>query len=579
MRDRRDSVELTRGLVARLPRTTLERFVRLASSVGGDNIAFLTLVDQQQQQVLEQVGLPEAVAMVGPAEQSVCQFAMQAAGAFAIEDLRADPRTALLPSVQAGQLRSYLGASYGLSLDEPLGALCVASRSPCQWSDVQRTTVADLAELLSEAVRLLRLHERLRAQERLLDATFHSIEEGVLVTDAAGVPLFFNRAMQKLHATAIPKGPVDEWARQLQLFLPDRETPYPPQDILAARALRGEHVPATEVVIRRPNGEALIRSVTAAPLHDEQGNIEGAVVVSRDVTQERRAADAIATQRRIRNAILEHLPYTVALWFDLDLVLAEVTGTQSTRFVDPEVAIGQSLREVVSTQNRDKLEDMARAALAGKAQRHEVRYPGLALALDTAPTFDDAGNVSGVLLLAHDITTREKERADLELRATTDALTGLLNRDGFMRAAQALLSPPAKVTAAAHTLFSFDLNGFKSINDTLGHAAGDLALQAFARLLRATFRAPDLLARFGGDEFVVLAQGCDEHGARAAEARLHDALASSLAEVTIVGKVVRLRSSFGAAALAASLDSSVETKLTEALAAADAAMYANKTRR
>ena len=89
------------------------------------------------------------------------------------------------------------------------------------------------------------------------------------------------------------------------------------------------------------------------------------------------------------------------------------------------------------------------------------------------------------------------------LIATTDDLTQILNRRGFMAHAQNSLNMIARMGTAASLVF-FDLNDFKKINDTFGHAEGDKALIIFAEKLRDTFRESDVIARLGGDEFVVL---------------------------------------------------------------------------
>lgn len=99
----------------------------------------------------------------------------------------------------------------------------------------------------------------------------------------------------------------------------------------------------------------------------------------------------------------------------------------------------------------------------------------------------------------------EREIKNLAL-ATTDELTSLANRRGFDAIASHTLAVCMRVERSA-TLLLFDLDDFKAVNDSLGHAAGDELLQAFAENLLSTFRDSDVVARLGGDEFCVLLSG------------------------------------------------------------------------
>ena len=111
--------------------------------------------------------------------------------------------------------------------------------------------------------------------------------------------------------------------------------------------------------------------------------------------------------------------------------------------------------------------------------------------------------------------------ATAEHLARHDSLTELPNRRWFLEAVGQALKNPA---LSAGGLLLVDLNGFKEVNDTLGHHHGDLVLQAVGPRLRASFRSEDLVARLGGDEFAVFMPGADGDAAQAAVQRLQDAL-------------------------------------------------------
>ncbi|MBI3616332.1 MAG: GGDEF domain-containing protein [Candidatus Omnitrophica bacterium] len=128
------------------------------------------------------------------------------------------------------------------------------------------------------------------------------------------------------------------------------------------------------------------------------------------------------------------------------------------------------------------------------------------------------------LVVMRDATLQKKRERRLLRRAMADPLTGLPNRTAFLEAClkelrRALRHPRPLTIAIA------DLDGFKKYNDQYGHPAGDERLKSLASLLRMGRRAPDLVARYGGDEFVLLLPETDTAGALAVADRLRGAVA------------------------------------------------------
>jgi diguanylate cyclase (GGDEF)-like protein len=164
----------------------------------------------------------------------------------------------------------------------------------------------------------------------------------------------------------------------------------------------------------------------------------------------------------------------------------------------------------------------------------------------------------------------EQELAALAM-ATVDALTGLTNRLGFETIAPHALAA-ARRTQRPVTMLYLDLDRFKDINDTLGHAEGDRALVEMADLLLACFRDSDVVARLGGDEFCVLLTGASEADARR--------------PLAVLDELVRKRNESGELdfALAYSVgciayDPGCHFSLAELLRGADGRMYAHKRER
>jgi diguanylate cyclase (GGDEF)-like protein len=155
---------------------------------------------------------------------------------------------------------------------------------------------------------------------------------------------------------------------------------------------------------------------------------------------------------------------------------------------------------------------------------HPLRLPngarvGTLCIVDHVPRQLDEQDLQALRDLA---AIAEGELAALQL-AITDELTQVTNRRGFECVAAHSLELCRRQDFAAHLLY-FDLDGFKQINDTLGHAAGDLTLGEFATALSRTFRGSDVIGRLGGDEFAVLVADTDDAGLDKALARLQQML-------------------------------------------------------
>lgn len=162
-----------------------------------------------------------------------------------------------------------------------------------------------------------------------------------------------------------------------------------------------------------------------------------------------------------------------------------------------------------------------------------------------------------------DITERKRLESALQAMARQDALTGLFNRRAFMDALNQSLHRQDRHDLPAALLF-LDLDGFKRLNDTQGHQAGDEALVAVAARLRECVRANDVLARLGGDEFVLLADGI---GA--------EAPARALAEKVLQAVVGAMPSSGLSCSVGIAL-AGADSTATGLLQQADHAMYAAK---
>ena len=171
---------------------------------------------------------------------------------------------------------------------------------------------------------------------------------------------------------------------------------------------------------------------------------------------------------------------------------------------------------------------------------------------------------------AAEVLVRIRLQRQLEVLALYDQLTGLLNRE-LMREGVSSAIGAASAGASPLSLFFIDLDGFKEINDQLGHRVGDAVLQEIAGRLSATVRTGDLVGRFGGDEFVVLCAGVGHADASAIGESLREAVRAPLDGVPATLPVT---ASIGVAVYEPALGR--ETTTDDLLSLADDAMYASK---
>ncbi|QXI39779.1 EAL domain-containing protein [Pseudomonas xantholysinigenes] len=136
-----------------------------------------------------------------------------------------------------------------------------------------------------------------------------------------------------------------------------------------------------------------------------------------------------------------------------------------------------------------------------------------------------AGQLSGIVVVLHDMTQERQYIANLSWQATHDALTGLANRREFEYRLEQALNGLAR-QAGRHSLMFLDLDQFKLVNDTSGHAAGDELLRHICAVLQSGLREGDTLARLGGDEFGVLLENCPSEQAERIAEQLRQAVQS-----------------------------------------------------
>lgn len=298
-----------------------------------------------------------------------------------------------------------------------------------------------------------------------------------------------------------------------------------------------------------------------------------------DVSDRVRAQEALRdSEARFRSALDNSLDIFTVLdtvrdsdGAIIDFRIVEVNARAGAALgVDSARMIGRSFGELLPyAANAALLKSLVAVAETGEATETEIQ-PRVGPLADKWLSCQIVALGRGVAITARDVTDRRRAEDELRALSLVDALTGLFNRRGFEAiAAQHLKS--AEHSTKSSFLFYFDMNDFKVINDTWGHAAGDEALVRMAEVLRLTFRETDVIARMGGDEFVALALNCGEVTG-AVLARLRTELSQQNARNTLSGRGFVLSTAVGIARF----NPDSPRSLDALLAVADRELYENK---
>jgi diguanylate cyclase (GGDEF)-like protein/PAS domain S-box-containing protein len=232
------------------------------------------------------------------------------------------------------------------------------------------------------------------------------------------------------------------------------------------------------------------------------------------------------SEHEVLRAVIAELPVALTAVDVAGRVILWNPAAQRLLGWTEEEVLGKNLPTVAGVHEKMFLRQLEVAQRTGEGM-HELETfrqhrdgRSIPVLVSTAALWDNTGQVSGVLASYSDLRDRRRIEARLRYQAHHDELTGLYNRRGFLERLQKLLTKAKGDTA----IISLDLDEFKAVNDTLGHPVGDLLLKVFAKRLRAAVRPGDLVARVGGDEFVVVMAGISRSGLEAAARRLFEKL-------------------------------------------------------
>jgi diguanylate cyclase (GGDEF)-like protein/PAS domain S-box-containing protein len=327
----------------------------------------------------------------------------------------------------------------------------------------------------------------------------------------------------------------------------------------------------------RPDGETVCASTRAAAVAGPDGRPTHIVAHVMDITALRDAELKRSEATRMFETAFADAPIGMALvslegrWLRVNSAVCELLGYSESELLQ------LTFQEITHPDDLDADLRLLDRLVAGEIDRYTLpkRYfrkdgDDVWASLSVSLVRDDQGRAVNFISQIVDISERRRLELALQHRADHDHLTELWNRRAFEHELRRQIAQCRRHPATA-ALLIVDLDDFKRVNDTHGHAAGDELLVRVARCLRTRLRTSDRIARIGGDEFAVILPDTSDEQAAVAAAALCEAIRQ--AHISVGDQEVGVTASIGVSAI----DEHV-TDERAALAAADLSMYEVKAR-
>lgn len=318
------------------------------------------------------------------------------------------------------------------------------------------------------------------------------------------------------------------------------------------------------------DGQEHLLEITKVRLFNQERCVVGLIGLAVDITERKRAEDQLRLTAKVFSNTLEGITITDVSGNITDVNEAFCRISGYTR----EELIGKNPRMLQSGQQSQLFysamwqEILAKGHWAGEVWNHRKSGEAYAQWLSISAISNEEGRVTHYAGIASDITLIKHHEKQLERTAHYDALTGIPNRTLLSDRMKQAISRTAREQNMMAVCY-LDLDGFKPINDTLGHEAGDRVLIEIAQRIQNTIRGGDTVARLGGDEFVILLLG-QERGEECSQ-MLNRLLAAIAEPIDILDKLVAVSASIGVSIYPLD-DEDTDTLLRHA----DQAMYVAK---
>jgi diguanylate cyclase (GGDEF)-like protein/PAS domain S-box-containing protein len=428
----------------------------------------------------------------------------------------------------------------------------------------------ELERRLKERTAQLRAAERRDEEIRAHLATIiESADDAIISSTLDGLIASWNKGAQQIYGYTSS----EIISQPITLLVPFER--HPEVRAILERIKRGEVIKHYESVWICKDKRAIHISLTVSPIKDSKGNVTGASLIARDITEQKQAEEAQRESEARYKQLVEHASDLI---YQTD---AEGYFTYANPAVGAVLSYSQEefqrmhYLDVIHPEHRKEAERFYARQLFKKIP--ETYYEFLAVGKDGTAVWLGQHvrillakeEVDGFQAVARDITKRKQGEERLYELSLTDDLTGLYNRRGFIALAEKQLELAKRKSINELVLFYADMDNLKTINDRFGHEEGSEAIKNIADILKKTFRGADIIARLGGDEFTILGADISPTSEEILKTRLeknicqYNERGDCLYELSLSLGVVRI-------------DTASEDSIREWLIKADDAMYKDK---
>jgi diguanylate cyclase (GGDEF)-like protein/PAS domain S-box-containing protein len=556
------------------PEEVFDRLTRLASRVLDAPIAMMSLVDDERQFFKSAVGVDITQT---PLSHSFCQHVVVDEEPLVVSDARLDPRLRENPAIEELGVIAYAGVPLTDAAGNTLGSFCVVQGTPREWETEEIDALGDLAESVMTELELRSTQRSLDAVDSSRTSIVQTARDAFVEIGGDGCIIQWNLAAERLFGW-----PASDAVghRVVDTFLP-----LSGQHDVAGLAVAWDLQSGLPVAEGEPvEVWAVDRAGQDLPVELQISEVplaSGSVfnLFARQLSERLRMQTAHQESEHRLRSMVDHAPIGVAL-----VELAEPHLGRVLRVNDAFCAVvgcgpepPESLVSITASEDREQLRLQLEHLAAGTIPRMELELRcsnsdgeliWLQLTGSAAP--GDGQTPSRAVMHAVEIGDRKRFEGQLQHLADHDALTGLYNRRRFQEELTHAVARAERYTQRGAVLL-VDLDGFKLINDTMGHFSGDELVTQVGALLSNSLRDTDVIARLGGDEFALILGEADEAEAQLVAGKLLTALNERPIAVTD-SHLARVTGSIGITLFDGETGMSADGLLAEA----DIAMYEAK---